>query len=595
MGTGLPPLTAGLNFHICDAGEGGFVEPWHRLEDTAAGDAPFRVDQQLQQHRALDALVVRRPRVPRPLDLEHLRRRVIVGDGVGPARLRRRRGRIPLPRRRPPLRRRCPRERRTGLRDEAEATQARPEPGCRGVDDRDPDLEGPLKIDLRPTHLAPVLVPLAYLGHELAVVPLQTEVRRATPQAHARPGEPPHGPPVVSCLEERMADARAVGPGDRGLQTHVVALVLPQEEASPAVGAPRLAGRGCGGLRKLVYGHPGHEITGDVLHHPGGRGLSQLDAQVVRAEGHADLDPIVVCGDVALPERIDEHAPRHRAGVGFRPARGRRARRRQGSPVQPRERTGGGFSDDRALVLLRDPLELADRLPEVTLVDATSHPQVPEAARSRLPYVLVPVVERAEEVVVAHLFHLEVHRHRHDDRHGHAVEQRGRVSPLRHGLDGGVGQRRHAPQRLRVGHLAVGIDGALEDDDARQPGAPGVRGVLGSDGPDLQGLLDLAGDLHRPGRQIRQRRLAGEPEDDQGEEGPESQPVASPTPGAPKLHDAPPPDREADAAGRYPPRVDRPRARRAPATADGRGSCAPILLDSPGIRQAGSRGRRRPR
>src|SRR5437667_12892455 len=52
----------------------------------------------------------------------------------------------------------------------------------------------------------------------------------------------------------------------------------------------------------------------------------------------------------------------------------------------------------------------------------------------------------------------EVHGHGHDDRHGHAVEQGGRVDPLLDGLDGGGVEEGDAAEDRHVGDLALGAD-----------------------------------------------------------------------------------------------------------------------------------------
>src|SRR5688500_4219530 len=59
---------------------------------------------------------------------------------------------------------------------------------------------------------------------------------------------------------------------------------------------------------------------------------------------------------------------------------------------------------------------------------------------------------------------LEVHGHGHDDRHRHAVEEGGRVDPLLDRVDGGLVEQGDSAQDLDVGHLALGADGALQDD-----------------------------------------------------------------------------------------------------------------------------------
>src|SRR3954471_4374105 len=54
----------------------------------------------------------------------------------------------------------------------------------------------------------------------------------------------------------------------------------------------------------------------------------------------------------------------------------------------------------------------------------------------------------------------------HDDRYGHAVEQRRREFPLAYGVECRVVEQRDRPQDLRVRHLPAGPDGGLDDDDA---------------------------------------------------------------------------------------------------------------------------------
>src|SRR5712692_1509240 len=64
----------------------------------------------------------------------------------------------------------------------------------------------------------------------------------------------------------------------------------------------------------------------------------------------------------------------------------------------------------------------------------------------------------------------EVHRDRHDDRNGHAVEQGRCVDPLLDSLDGGRVQQGDAPEDLDIGDLALGTDRALQDDHTLDPG-----------------------------------------------------------------------------------------------------------------------------
>src|SRR5438093_91353 len=74
----------------------------------------------------------------------------------------------------------------------------------------------------------------------------------------------------------------------------------------------------------------------------------------------------------------------------------------------------------------------------------------------------------------------EMHGHRHHDRYRHAVEQRGAIDPLAHGVDGRGLEERVAAQDLDVDHAALVADRAVQDHVALHPGGPGDLGYTGT-------------------------------------------------------------------------------------------------------------------
>jgi hypothetical protein len=105
---------------------------------------------------------------------------------------------------------------------------------------------------------------------------------------------------------------------------------------------------------------------------------------------------------------------------------------------------------------------------------------------------------------------LEVNRDGHDDRHGHAVEQRRRVDPLLDGVDRRLVEEGDAPQDLHVRHLALGADRALQDHDALDARLAGDVRIARPHVLELLGLLDLAPDADR----LHRRRGIGQTADD---------------------------------------------------------------------------------
>src|SRR5207244_261482 len=92
------------------------------------------------------------------------------------------------------------------------------------------------------------------------------------------------------------------------------------------------------------------------------------------------------------------------------------------------------------------------------------------------------------------LLHREVDRDRHDDRHRHAVEDRGGELPLRHGISRRLIERGDRAQHPRVVDRAAAVDRGLYDDDALDAGRLRVGGIDGWHVTELGGWLDAATD-----------------------------------------------------------------------------------------------------
>ena len=290
---------------------------------------------------------------------------------------------------------------------------------------------------------------------------------------------------------------------------------------------PRVAGHPAARLGELAHRDLGHQVAVDELRHPGRVDLAQLDAQIEGPRRHFDLEAPRALLDAGLSQGIDERAPLQRPRVPRR-LRGRRLRRlrgwvgtshghggrRQRSAVEASQGAGGRVAHAGTLVLLREGLESIDGVPAVPGRDPLAESEAAEIAGGRRPDVLVAVSQRSEKVAEVHALQLEVHGHGHDHRDRHAVEQGRGVLPLRHGLAGGIGERRHALPDDGIDHVALGADRALEDDLAAEAGAAGVLGVLGSNALESPGRLNPPADL--PGRLGRVRHRGRAQEADQG-------------------------------------------------------------------------------
>jgi len=94
----------------------------------------------------------------------------------------------------------------------------------------------------------------------------------------------------------------------------------------------------------------------------------------------------------------------------------------------------------------------------------------------------------------AHLLQREVHRHRHDDRHGLAVHERRDELPLHDGTERSLVELRNRAQHAGVADGSVGLDARLDDDDALDAGIARFLRIHGLDVADLRRWLHAAAD-----------------------------------------------------------------------------------------------------
>ena len=94
------------------------------------------------------------------------------------------------------------------------------------------------------------------------------------------------------------------------------------------------------------------------------------------------------------------------------------------------------------------------------------------------------------------LLQREVHHHRHDDRNGHAVQQRRGVLPLPHRSDRRLVQQRNRLQHLDVGHPAISADHGLEFDLALDTLRQGSRRIRRVYVPCFHRRLNVAANAH---------------------------------------------------------------------------------------------------
>src|SRR5262249_38313093 len=106
----------------------------------------------------------------------------------------------------------------------------------------------------------------------------------------------------------------------------------------------------------------------------------------------------------------------------------------------------------------------------------------------------------------AKLLEREVHRHRHDDRHWHAIERRGRVDPLLDRVERRRVEQRNRAKHFRVLDGAVGPDGGFDNHDALYARRLCDRGIDRVDLLDLRRGLDVATDPDWSRRRRRRRR-----------------------------------------------------------------------------------------
>src|SRR6476619_3419377 len=117
----------------------------------------------------------------------------------------------------------------------------------------------------------------------------------------------------------------------------------------------------------------------------------------------------------------------------------------------------------RSMATPNDHIDMMNRMPATAF--ATHVIWFQSSMRFRPPSPIVLSSEVSELPIPVVLLQGELNGDGHDDRYGHAVEQRRRELPLAHGIEGRVVEQRNGPKHLGVGDPAVGSDGGLDDDD----------------------------------------------------------------------------------------------------------------------------------
>src|SRR5262249_22615461 len=95
------------------------------------------------------------------------------------------------------------------------------------------------------------------------------------------------------------------------------------------------------------------------------------------------------------------------------------------------------------------------------------------------------------------LLKCEVHRDRHDDRHGDVVEQRRRELPLLDGVEGSLVEQRLTAKHLGFLDASVCADRRFDDDDALHARGLGDWRIYGFDVFGFGRRLDVAADTDR--------------------------------------------------------------------------------------------------
>src|SRR5215218_5993624 len=152
-----------------------------------------------------------------------------------------------------------------------------------------------------------------------------------------------------------------------------------------------------------------------------------------------------------------------------------------------------------------DHIDMMNRMPATAFPTHVNWPHISMRLIPPSPIVLSSGV-KCRTLRGYGLLQRELNGDGHDDRYGHAVEQRRRELPLAYGIECRIVEQRDGPQDLRVGDLPARPDRGLDDDVSLHPRRLGNRRIRRPDVFRLHRGLDVPADAHRRGGRWRWRR-----------------------------------------------------------------------------------------